>query len=267
MTQQTDPDLREQVRTRYAAAALQVSTGGHNSCCGDGCGCGPTELDEPGFGGNLYSGAERAELPAEAVEASLGCGNPLVVADLHEGDTVLDLGSGGGIDVLLSARRVGPNGRAYGLDMTEEMLELARANAAKANARNVEFLKGTIEDIPLPDRNCRCRDLQLRHQPIHRQTRRLRRNIPGTQARRSRWSHRCRGRRPPHRCRPLPTRQLRRLHRRRTVHQRVPRRPCRRRLHGHRHQPHPPGRRRHALRDHPRHQTGPCVRTDSACEH
>jgi arsenite methyltransferase len=150
MTQQTDPDLREQVRTRYAAAALQVSTGGHNSCCGDGCGCGPTELDEPGFGGNLYSGAERAELPAEAVEASLGCGNPLVVADLHEGDTVLDLGSGGGIDVLLSARRVGPNGRAYGLDMTEEMLELARANAAKANARNVEFLKGTIEDIPLP---------------------------------------------------------------------------------------------------------------------
>jgi arsenite methyltransferase len=150
MTQQTDPDLREQVRTRYAAAALQVSTGGHNSCCGDGCGCGPTELDEPGFGGDLYSGAERAELPAEAVEASLGCGNPLVVADLHEGDTVLDLGSGGGIDVLLSARRVGPNGRAYGLDMTEEMLELARANAAKANARNVEFLKGTIEDIPLP---------------------------------------------------------------------------------------------------------------------
>jgi arsenite methyltransferase len=150
MTKQTEPDLREQVRTRYAAAALQVSTAGQDSCCGDGCGCGPAGLHEPGFGGELYSGAERAELPTEAVEASLGCGNPLVVADLHEGETVLDLGSGGGIDVLLSARRVGPNGRAYGLDMTDEMLELARANATKADARNVEFLKGTIEDIPLP---------------------------------------------------------------------------------------------------------------------
>jgi arsenite methyltransferase len=150
MTKQSEPDLREQVRNRYAAAALQVSTGGQDSCCGDGCGCGPTGLHEPGFGGELYSGTERAELPAEAVEASLGCGNPLVVADLHEGETVLDLGSGGGIDVLLSARRVGAHGKAYGLDMTDEMLELARANAAKANARNVEFLKGTIEDIPLP---------------------------------------------------------------------------------------------------------------------
>jgi len=150
MTKQTQPDLREQVRDRYAAAALQVTSGGHDSCCGDGCGCSPAGLREPGFGGELYTGAERAELPAEAVEASLGCGNPLVVADLHEGETVLDLGSGGGIDVLLSARRVGPDGRAYGLDMTDEMLELARANAAKASARNVEFLKGTIEDIPLP---------------------------------------------------------------------------------------------------------------------
>jgi arsenite methyltransferase len=151
MSEETNVGLREQVRTRYAAAALQVSTGGEGSCCGDGCGCGPTALDEPGFGGVLYSGAERAELPAEAVEASLGCGNPLAVAELHEGETVLDLGSGGGLDVLLSARRVGPAGKAYGLDMTDEMLELARANATKANASNVEFLKGTIEDIPLPE--------------------------------------------------------------------------------------------------------------------
>jgi len=150
MTKQAEPDLREQVRTRYADAALRVSAGAQSSCCGNGSGCGSTDAAEPRFGGSLYSGAERAELPTEAVEASLGCGNPLVVAHLHEGETVLDLGSGGGIDVLLSARRVGPNGKAYGLDMTAEMLELARANATKANARNVEFLMGTIEDIPLP---------------------------------------------------------------------------------------------------------------------
>jgi SAM-dependent methyltransferase len=104
-----------------------------------------------GFGAQLYGGDDRAALPAEAVAASLGCGNPLAVADLHEGETVLDLGSGGGIDVLLSARRVGPTGAAYGVDMTDEMLALARANAGKAGATNVEFVKGAIEAVPLPD--------------------------------------------------------------------------------------------------------------------
>ncbi|MFJ4201168.1 arsenite methyltransferase [Streptomyces sviceus] len=137
-------DLRETVRQRYAAAAVQVTEGG-SACCGPE----PVEVDE-NFGSTLYAADERGTLPAEAVAASLGCGNPTAVAELREGERVLDLGSGGGIDVLLSARRVGPTGRAYGLDMTEEMLALALANTAKAGARNVEFLKGTIEAIPLP---------------------------------------------------------------------------------------------------------------------
>ena len=148
--QRADVQLRDHVRARYADAAARVATGQQGSCCGDSCGCGPTHLDEPGFGAALYSDTERAELPRDAVTASLGCGNPLAVTDLHEGETVLDLGSGGGIDVLLSARRVGPSGKAYGLDMTEEMLALAVANARKAGATNVEFLKGHIEAIPLP---------------------------------------------------------------------------------------------------------------------
>ncbi|MEV6766146.1 arsenite methyltransferase [Streptomyces sp. NPDC051105] len=137
-------DLRETVRRRYAAAAVQVTEGG-TACCGPQ----PVEVDE-NFGSALYDADERDALPAEAVAASLGCGNPTAVAELREGESVLDLGSGGGIDVLLSARRVGPTGRAYGLDMTEEMLALALANAEKAGATNVEFLKGTIEAIPLP---------------------------------------------------------------------------------------------------------------------
>ncbi|AJF65991.1 arsenite methyltransferase [Streptomyces vietnamensis] len=137
-------DLRETVRRRYAAAAVQVTEGG-TACCGPQA----VEVDE-NFGSVLYAADERETLPAEAVAASLGCGNPTAVADLNEGERVLDLGSGGGIDVLLSARRVGPTGRAYGLDMTEEMLALALANAARAGATNVEFLKGTIEAIPLP---------------------------------------------------------------------------------------------------------------------
>jgi SAM-dependent methyltransferase len=146
------PATREQVRGRYAAAALKVleqdSTG---SCCGgSGCGGGPASEAEGGFGPELYSAAERDELPDAAVLASLGCGNPVMVAELHPGETVLDLGSGGGIDVLLSARRVGPTGKAYGLDMTDEMLDLARRNAEQAGATNVEFLRGHIEDIPLP---------------------------------------------------------------------------------------------------------------------
>ncbi|MGW1808457.1 arsenite methyltransferase [Streptomyces sp. NPDC002078] len=137
-------DLRETVRRRYAAAAMHVTEGG-TACCGPE----PVEADE-NFGPARYATDERDALPAEAVAASLGCGNPTAVAELREGERVLDLGSGGGIDVLLSARRVGPTGRAYGLDMTEEMLALARANAARAGATNVEFLKGTIEVIPLP---------------------------------------------------------------------------------------------------------------------
>ncbi|MFJ1804943.1 MULTISPECIES: arsenite methyltransferase [unclassified Streptomyces] len=137
-------DLRETVRRRYAAAAVQVTEGG-DGCCGPQ----PVESDE-NFGSALYATDERETLPAEAVAASLGCGNPTAVAELREGERVLDLGSGGGIDVLLSARRVGPTGKAYGVDMTDEMLALALTNAAKAGATNVEFLKGTIEAIPLP---------------------------------------------------------------------------------------------------------------------
>lgn len=143
MTEQST-DLRETVRRRYAAAAVKVTEG--NAAC---CGPEPVEVDE-NFGSTLYAADDRDALPAEAVAASLGCGNPTAVAELREGDRVLDLGSGGGIDVLLSARRVGPTGKAYGLDMTDEMLQLALANAAKAGATNVEFLKGTIETIPLP---------------------------------------------------------------------------------------------------------------------
>ncbi|MFD5144793.1 arsenite methyltransferase [Streptomyces sp. NPDC058401] len=144
MTEQPT-DLRETVRRRYAAAAVQVTEGGPAACCGPAA----IEIDD-NFGSALYTGDERDALPAEALAASLGCGNPTAVADLNEGDRVLDLGSGGGIDVLLSARRVGPTGKAYGLDMTEEMLALALANQKKAGAANVEFLKGAIEAIPLP---------------------------------------------------------------------------------------------------------------------
>jgi arsenite methyltransferase len=153
MAESIAEQLREQVRERYADVAVTVlDTGGRASCCTDaGCGT-PTTLEVgESFGGMLYGAEDRDTLPVAAVAASLGCGNPTAVAELREGDRVLDLGSGGGIDVLLSARRVGPSGFAYGVDMTDEMLELARANAAKAGARNVKFVKGTIEDVPLPD--------------------------------------------------------------------------------------------------------------------
>jgi arsenite methyltransferase len=141
----TADDLREEVRRRYAESALAVEIGG--SC---GCGSGSCCDDEAGFGRVLYSPEEHGELPDAALLASLGCGNPIAVADLHEGETVLDLGSGGGIDVILSARRVGPTGTAYGVDMTDEMLALARANAREAGVSNVHFLRGVIEQIPLP---------------------------------------------------------------------------------------------------------------------
>ncbi|WP_255954463.1 arsenite methyltransferase [Streptomyces odontomachi] len=141
-------DLREAVRRRYAAAAVRV-TGGDAGCCGPQCDPGSVEVDAD-YGAALYAADERDALPAEAVAASLGCGNPVAVAGLSAGERVLDLGSGGGIDVLLSARRVGPSGMAYGLDMTDEMLALARANAERAGVANAEFLKGTIEAVPLP---------------------------------------------------------------------------------------------------------------------
>jgi arsenite methyltransferase len=134
-------NMREEVRQKY----VQAATGG-------GCGCGDGACCDDGeFGSALYDIAQRAELPEAAVLASLGCGNPTAVADLRPGETVLDLGSGGGIDVILSAKRVGPEGYAYGLDMTDEMLALARRNAAEAGIGNVTFLKGLIEEIPLPD--------------------------------------------------------------------------------------------------------------------
>jgi arsenite methyltransferase len=143
----TSDSLREEVREKYAEAARATETGG-------GCGCGSGSCcegsDEAAFGERLYSIEQRGELPDAAVLASLGCGNPTAVADLHAGETVLDLGSGGGIDVILSAKRVGATGRAYGLDMTDEMLALARRNAADAKVNNAVFLKGVIEEIPLP---------------------------------------------------------------------------------------------------------------------
>jgi arsenite methyltransferase len=169
MNDETSAGLREEVRARYAEAARavlepkrgvtaqSVERSGTVSCCGTSatescCGTGSAALGSADCsGGQLYGEGETDGLPKEAVLASLGCGNPLAVADLRDGERVLDLGSGGGIDVLLSARRVGPSGFAYGVDMTDEMLTLARANAARAGAPNVEFLKGEIEAVPLPD--------------------------------------------------------------------------------------------------------------------
>lgn len=160
----TEPitDTREQVRARYAAAATAVTrdscdvltlVDANGSCCtpSENTSCCGTGEANSAFGASRYSADDQGLLPADAVAASLGCGNPLMVADLHEGERVLDLGSGGGIDVLLSARRVGPTGFAYGVDMTDEMLDLAETNRAAAGAPNVEFFKGTIEDVPLPD--------------------------------------------------------------------------------------------------------------------
>jgi ubiquinone/menaquinone biosynthesis C-methylase UbiE len=150
--QPAEPDdgLRETVRERYAAAARAASGERAASCCDDTEGALIAEDQAALFGEALYDAGEHAELPDTALLASLGCGNPTAVAALHEGETVLDLGSGGGIDVLLSARRVGPTGTAYGLDMTDEMLDLARANQAKAGVDNVQWLKGHIEAVPLP---------------------------------------------------------------------------------------------------------------------
>lgn len=165
----SEQETRELVRERYAAAARAVTSGGGNSealeadhCCDPSTSSATIPLETVGsccdggevaeaFGAALYDISMRGELPVQAVSASLGCGNPTAIADLRPGERVLDLGSGGGIDVLLSARRVGETGFAYGVDMTVEMLDLARANAAEAGVDNVEFLEGTIEDVPLPD--------------------------------------------------------------------------------------------------------------------
>src|SRR3954470_5993346 len=141
-------DIKEVVKERYGAAARRVTTGEGSSCCGASASCG-TDIDP--ITRDLYESSQTSILPEEAVKASLGCGNPTALAQLNPGETVLDLGSGGGIDVLLSAKRVGPTGKAYGLDMTDEMLALANENKRRAGAANVEFLKGEIESIPLPD--------------------------------------------------------------------------------------------------------------------
>jgi ubiquinone/menaquinone biosynthesis C-methylase UbiE len=138
-------DIRETVRERYAAAARAATTAPRSSCCGE------PATDATVWGGGLYTSEDAGDAPEAALNASLGCGVPTAVADLHAGETVLDLGSGAGADVLISARRVGATGRAIGLDMTDEMLALARANAAAAGVTNVEFVKGHIEQIPLPD--------------------------------------------------------------------------------------------------------------------
>jgi arsenite methyltransferase len=139
--------IKEVVKSKYGEAARRVAAGGSNSCCGAAA-CG-TEIDP--ITRDLYDPSQTGLLPEQAIKASLGCGNPTALAELNPGETVLDLGSGGGIDVLLSARRVGPNGKAYGLDMTDDMLALARENQKKSGLNNVEFLKGEIENIPLPD--------------------------------------------------------------------------------------------------------------------
>lgn len=143
------PDVKAVVKETYREAAVRAASGSKGTCCGTSCGPGPDATDP--ITGDLYDATTASKLPEEALLASLGCGNPTALADLREGEVVLDLGSGGGIDVLLSARRVGPEGKVYGLDMTDEMLALARRNAAEAGAGNVEFLKGDIESVPLPD--------------------------------------------------------------------------------------------------------------------
>ena len=203
-------ELRGEVRERYATAALTVleGRGAAEDADGNGC-CAP----EDGLGPQLYDALDRAELPEEAVLASLGCGNPTAVADLREGETVLDLGSGGGIDVLLSAKRVGSTGMAYGVDMTEEMLRLARDNAARAGATNVEFVQGLIEEVPLPDGSVDVVISNWCRQSVDRQALGAARDVPTLAPRRSHRDQR-RGRRgSPDAERPGGTRLLRRVHR------------------------------------------------------
>ena len=210
MSLPTESTIHEEVRQRYAASARQVMASGDAACCG-----------EQGIGAELYSALERQELPDAAVLASLGCGNPTAVAELREGERVLDLGSGGGIDVLLSAKRVGPSGRAIGLDMTDEMLALAQRNAAEAGATNVEFLKGHIEAIPLPADSIDVVISNCVDQPGRRQAGGVPRDRAGAEARWADGGQRHRGGGLPDAGRAGGARVVRRLHRRRAVVQRV----------------------------------------------
>ena len=263
LTDTDDTDIRERVRERYAAAATAVAESTGSGCCGAPAaiaGCGPdiASTDKDGnevFGVALYD-EEGDAAPRAAVEASLGCGVPTAVADLHEGETVLDLGSGAGADVLISARRVGASGRAIGLDMTDEMLELARANAAEAGVTNVEFLKGYIEDIPLPDdsvdvviSNCVINLSADKRRVLAEVARVLQ---PGRPLRGLR-----RDRRPRHgRGHPRRHAAVDRLHRRRAYAGRVRGRAQRRGPGRHRDRRDPPRARARQLRDRPRAQAG-----------
>jgi len=170
----SSPDIKEVVKEKYGQAALRVTNGG-SSCCGatasSGLGCDPITT-------NLYDSSQAGQIPEEALLASLGCGNPTALAQLNSGEVVLDLGSGGGIDVLLSAKRVGPTGKAYGLDMTDEMLALANENKRKAGVENVEFLKGEIERIPLPDNSVDV-IISNRDQPLSGQRQSVERSLQG----------------------------------------------------------------------------------------
>ena len=162
-------NVKEVVREKYGEAAKKALSGAKSSCCSTSC-CTPAVFGGGPITFGLYARGREGSIPEGAVRASLGCGNPTALAELREGETVLDLGSGGGIDVLLSAKRVGPTGKAYGLDMTDEMLELARKNQAESGITNVEFLKGEIEAIPFPTHRSGTPDhLGLRHQPFRRQ--------------------------------------------------------------------------------------------------
>ena len=174
-------DIKDVVKEKYGKAALRVVADQGAACCGPSC-CSSVPGAVDPITVNLYDQRQTEGLPAEAVLASLGCGNPTALASLSPGEVVLDLGSGGGIDVFLSAKRVGPSGKAYGLDMTDEMLALARENQRKAGVENVEFLKGEIEHIPLPDNSCGRDHLELRHQPVGRQGPRPRRGVPRPEA-------------------------------------------------------------------------------------
>ena len=214
-------DIREQVRESYAKAATSLAATSSCGCDCESIGCCGEEATTL-FGQGLYGTDERASLPENAVAASLGCGNPLAVVALHEGETVLDLGSGGGIDVLLSGKRVGPEGTVYGLDMTDEMLALAQANARAAGATNVHFLKGVIEDIPLPAAsvdvvisNCVVNLSPEKDKVLAEITRVLAPGRPHRHLRRRRG-------RPPDTRRPRRARELRRLHRGCAVRVRIP---------------------------------------------
>ena len=240
-------ELREEVRRRYAESARAAIEGSAGCGCGSGSCCEGDDATK--FGEALYDAEQRGELPDTAALASLGCGNPTAVADLAPGETVLDLGSGGGIDVILSAKRVGPTGRAYGLDMTDEMLALARRNATEAGVENAIFLKGMIEQVPLPAESRRRRDLELRDQPLDGQGGRADRDRACAQARRPRRGLRRRRRGSPHSGERAERGSLRRLHRRSALEERVRGRARGGRLRGRQGQLHPRSRRRDARRD------------------